>query len=284
MHSFENTSAVCVRPQLTIRPSSGWPRVPLRQLWHFRDLLITLGARDIRLRYKQTALGIVWVLFQPLMAAGIFSFVFGTVAKLPSDGVPYFIFSYAGLLGWNLFNNVLARSSTSLTGNATLVSKAFFPRMILPLSTIYSAVIDFLVALGMFAIVLALYGLGTGPQILLLPVWLLLILMLSVGMGLLSAALMVSYRDVGYVLPVLTQLLLYASPVAYAVSAVPENLRPAYFINPLTGLFEAMRWSLLGQSALDWSMVGWSALCASVVFLGGALLFGRLERRFADVI
>ena len=272
------------KPYLTLQPTSGWQAINLRELWRFRDLLLTLAQRDVTLRYRQTALGALWVLLQPLLAAGIFSFVFGQVAKLPSDGLPYFVFSFAGLLAWNAFASTLTRTSGCLMQNANLVSKVYFPRLVLPLSTVFSTLIDFAVALGLMVVLMVAYHVAPGIGLLLLPLWLTLILLLSVGVGLYASALVVTYRDVQYVLPVLTQFLLYASPIAYAVSAVPTPLRAVYFLNPLSGLLEAFRWSLLGTGRLDPAQVGYSAGVSILVFLGGALSFQKRERKFADVI
>jgi lipopolysaccharide transport system permease protein len=272
-------------PYLIIRPASRWAAVNILEIWHFRDLLLTLAGRDVKLRYRQTALGAAWVILQPLIAAGIFSLVFGQVAKLPSDGLPYFLFSYAGLLGWNAFNTTLTKSSSCLIQNSQLISKVFFPRLLLPLSTLFSTLIDFGVALGMMAVLLVVYGVTPrfGP-LLLLPLWLLLTLLLAVGIGLFSSALMVTYRDVQYVMPVLTQFLLYASPVAYSVTAVPKHLHLFYALNPLSGLIEAFRWSLLGTGALTSGQVAYSAIVAIAVFTFGAFSFRAMEERFADVI
>jgi len=267
-----------------IEPKSGWAALDLREVWHYKDLLFTLASRDVKLRYRQTALGAVWVVLQPLIAAGIFSFVFGKVAKLPSDGVPYILFAYAGLLGWNAFNNTLTKASTCLVSNAQLVSKVYFPRLVLPLSTLGGTLIDFGVAFAVMAALMVFYRIVPHAGLLLLPVWLLLILLLAVGVGLFAAALTVSYRDIQYVLPVLTQFVLYASPVAYAVSAVPIGLRPFFFLNPLSGVLDAFRWSLLGTGSLNVGAVGYSALFGMVAFVCGAFAFRRMERRFADVI
>lgn len=272
------------RPHLTIRPSSGWAALNLREIWQYRDLLTTFAGRDLKLRYRQTALGALWVILQPLMAAGIFTFVFGRVAGLPSDGVPYFLFAYAGLMAWTAFSTTLTKVSGCVTGNAALISKVFFPRLILPFSTVYSTLIDFGVAFGMMVVLMALHGVTPHAGLLLLPFWLTLLLMLAVGLGLYTAALMVSYRDVQYVLPVLVQFLLYASPVGYALSAVPEELRAIYLLNPLSGLLEACRWSLLGRGEPVWAAVGYSALAACLALAGGMFAFKRMERRFADVI
>ena len=269
---------------LRIRPSSGWRALDLSQVWQYRDLLFTLAARDVKLRYKQTALGVIWVVLQPLIAAGIFTFVFGKVAKMPSHGVPYFPFAYAGLLGWSAFSGTLTKSSACLVGNAHLISKVFFPRLILPLSTVISSLLDFAVALVMMFALLVIYGVPFGFSMLLLPVWLLLILLFATGVGLLTAAMTVTYRDVQYVLPVAVNFLMYASPVAYPVSIVPENLRWIYDLNPLASLLECFRWSLLGTGAVPVLSITYSAVLGVLVFITGAFAFKRMERSFADVI
>lgn len=277
-------SALPRRPVMTLRASSGWVALNLSEVWRFRDLLLTLAQRDLRLRYKQTALGVVWVVLQPLMAAGIFSFVFGKVAQMPSDGLPYFLFSYAGLMAWNLFSATVTKISGSLVGNAHLISKVFFPRLVLPLSSIPSVLIDFGVAVGMMAVLMVLYGVAPGWGLLLAPLLIGILLLFATGIGLCTASLTVSYRDVAYVLPVALQILLYASPVAYAVSAVPEHLRFWYQLNPLSGLLEAMRFSLLGRGSLDWTLLGYAAAASLAVVAIGLFSFKRMERRFADII
>ena len=280
----EPIPAAASAPLLTIRASSGWVGVDLNELWRFRDLLFTLAGRDLRLRYKQTVLGVVWVILQPLMAAGVFSFVFGKVARMPSDGVPYFLFSYAGLMGWNLFSATLTKVSGSLVGNSHLISKVFFPRLILPLSSVPSVLVDFGVAATMMLVLMALERVTPGWGLLLLPVWTAMMLGLAMGVGLWTASLMVSYRDVGYVMPVALQILLYASPIAYAISAVPEPLRVWYRLNPLVPILEAFRWSLLGRGTLDLPALAVAGGLIAVVFGVGLFSFKRMERKFADVI
>ncbi len=272
------------KPLLTIRASSGWAALNLREIWQFRDLVFTLGSRDLKLRYKQTALGVAWVILQPLMAAGIFSFVFGKVAKMPSDGKPYFLFAFAGMLGWNLFSNTLSKVSACLIGNSHLISKVFFPRLVLPLSTVPSTLVDFGVSTGMMAVLMLVYRMPISFALLLLPVWLLLLVALSMGIGLCAAALTVSYRDVQYILPVVLQVLLYASPIAYPASAVPENLRLWYSLNPLVGLLEACRWSLLGTTPPNWLSLAIASSLSVAVLIGGTFSFKRMERQFADVV
>lgn len=272
------------KPYLVIEPKRGWIGIDLRELWQFRDLLFTLATRDLKLRYKQTALGAIWVVLQPLMAAGIFSFVFGVVADMPSDGLPYFVFSFAGLLGWNLFSGTLGKTSGCLVGNSHLISKVFFPRLVLPLSAIPSVLVDFVVALAMMAALLAVFRIPPTPAVLFLPVGIAMLLMLAQGIGLITASLAVTYRDINYILPVFIQMLLYASPVAYAVSAIPEEWRTLYMLNPLVPVLEAFRWSLLSANAFPGLWLLYSAAWSVGLFTLGAFMFKRMERRFADVI
>ncbi len=286
------SSPAPVKPIQTIRPSQGWSALDLIQIWLFRDLLLTLATRDVKLRYRQTALGAVWVVLQPLLAAGVLSIVFNRVAQLPTHGVPPILFAYAGMLGYNAFSSTLSKSSACLVGNSNLISKVYFPRLVLPLSTIFSTLLDFCVAFGMLVVMMVLYRVPPSLGILLLPLWLLIFLMLAVGIGLFASSLMVTYRDVAYVIPVLVSLLTFASPTAYALSdalvrveGVPA-LRAFYLFNPLTGLLEAFRWSIFGPQVgtLNWGFVAYSAIFALIVFVGGAFFFKKMERKFADVI
>ncbi len=277
-----------VRPFRTLRPQPGWQALNVRELWLYRDLLLTLATRDVKLRYRQTAIGVLWVVLQPLLAAGIFSLVFGKLANLPTDGVPTFLFMYAGLLGWNVFANTILKVSASLVQNANLISKVYFPRLILPLSMMFSTGLDFLVAFALLPFLMLIARVAPGIGILTTPLWFLLLLMLALGIGMFVAALAVTYRDVQYVVPVIMQLLLYASPVAYSLTYVllklPAAYRPFYYLNPLAGLLQAFRWSLLGHGSLPVAAVTYAAVVSVLVFFGGAYAFKKLERKFADVI
>ncbi len=258
------------------------PRI--QDLWQAREVVLRLAQRDIIVRYRQTVLGVAWVIIQPVLSAGIFSLVFGTVAKLSSDGLPYFLFSLAGMLPWNLFNGALSRGSSSLLSNQALVSKVFFPRVLVPLSTAASVLLDFMVGLVVAVVLLFVFGVNPGWAVLLIPVWVILIVLLGQGVGMATAAMMVKYRDVGYVLPWLMQILLYASPVAYALSSVPANLRWLFDINPITWFLEAFRWSLVGTAAPPLWQVGALVVGAIAVFFAGLLYFQSHEREFADII
>lgn len=278
------STPVAQKPYLTITANSAPLGLDLPELWRFRDLVYQLALRDLKLRYKQTFLGVIWVVLQPLMAAGIFTFVFGVLAKLPTDGKPQFLVSFAGLLGWNLFAGSLTRISGCLTGNSHLISKVYFPRLVLPISAVPSVLVDFAVALGMCTVLLVVYAILPGWQVLLLPLWIATLVMLAMGIGLVTASLSVSYRDIQYILPVGLQMMLYASPVGYDTSAVPEHLRSWYYLNPLAGVIQAFRWSLLGGNAP--SPLGLSITVASsaVFAVFGLWSFRRMERRFADVV
>jgi lipopolysaccharide transport system permease protein len=279
-----NLAASPPEPLMRIRPNANWRAIHLRELWRFRDLTLALAGRDLRLRYKQTVLGAAWVVLQPLLAAGLFTFVFGLVAKMPSDGLPYFLFSYAGLLGWNLFFNTLTKTSGCLVGNSHLISKVFFPRLILPLSTIPSTLVDFAVALAMMGVLMMIYHVKPAAPLALLPVWMLLLMLLSLGIGLMMAALAVSYRDITYIVPVVLQLLMYASPIAYATSKVPLRFQTWYNLNPLAPILDAFRWSLLRAGQLSPGFLALAATVSVIVFFVGLYSFQAMEKKFADVI
>jgi lipopolysaccharide transport system permease protein len=283
------SDAPTVKPYLTIRPTSGWSALNLHQLWLFRDLLFTLAQRDIKLRYKQTVLGVVWVVFQPLLGALLFSFFSNKLANISTGSIPAFPFAYAGMLGFNAFSGTLTKSSASLIGNAQLISKVFFPRLLLPLSTALSTLLDFAVSLCIMVLLMVIYHITPTWGLLLLPLWLALILMLSLGVGLIAAALTVSYRDVQYILPVLISFLPFACPIAFPASFVanklPEVWQTIYFVfNPLASLLEAFRWSLTGSGSVLWGYVFYAAVLSIAVFLFGAFSFKKMERKFADVI
>lgn len=253
-------------------------------LWQAREVVNRLALRDIIVRYRQTILGVAWVIIQPVMSAGVFSLVFGTVAGLSSDGLPFFLFTLAGMLAWNVFNGTLTRASASLVANQALVSKVFFPRILVPISTAASVVLDFLVGLVVAVILLFFYGVNPGWAVLLVPVWVVLIAMLGLGIGIATSAMMVKYRDVGYILPWIMQILLYASPVAYSLNSAPANLRWIFEINPITWFLQSFRWSLIGTEMPPmWQMLGLVGI-AVVVLFGGILYFQSSERQFADII
>ena len=272
-------------PLTTIRPSKGWSAADPGEVWKFRGLLAALAIRDIKLRYRQTALGVGWVVLQPLLASGILAFVFGTVAGVTKPGKSsVFIFVLAGFIGWSLFSTTFARAGQSLLHQSVLISKVFFPRIIIPGSTVIAALLDAGVGFALFLLLAPFSGLRVGWQIVSLPIWLALLVMLAFGLGLVSAALSVRFRDVQHITPVLTQILFYASPVAYQTSAVPEKWRTLFLMNPLAPLFEGLRWSLLGEGHLHPTGILYATLVAVIVCALGLVIFHGFEKEFADVI
>ncbi len=270
-----------------IRIDSRRRRFPdLREVFQHRELIVLFGRRDITARYRQTVLGSVWIFAGPLVSAGLFSFVFGRVAALPSGGVPYFVFSYAGLLAWSLFSGSLSSASTSITANAGLITKIYFPRLVVPFSTMASPLLNFFISLGVMIFLLLISGVGFTVQLVVLPVWIILAIVLGMGLALTLTSLSVWYRDVGYVTPLVLQLLLYLSPVAYSLDAVPENLRNLYLLNPLTTILEGARWSLLGGSSSlppAWA-IAYTVVFSLVALTSGMAVFANLEGNFADAI
>lgn len=297
-------------PHATIRPRSGWQAIDLRDIWKYRDLLFTLGGRDIKVRYKQTVLGALWIVLQPFLAAGILSFVFGTVANFDAPGgVPYFLFSFVGMLAWGIFSKSLSRSAASMVGNQQLVSKVYFPRLILPLSSTFSTLVDFAVTLVLMALLITVFwnqtqgAIADGTldaatvlwhpptlNILIMIPCLVFIMMLALGVGFCATAVAVRYRDVDYVVPVITQFLMYASPVAYDAGKVlhsdriPQEFVWIYFLNPMASLLELFRYSVLGVGYIHTGFLVYSAVTCVTVFIAGAFVFRRMEKSFADVI
>jgi lipopolysaccharide transport system permease protein len=259
-------------------------RADLREIWMYRDLLSLLTWRDISLRYRQSLLGIGWTVVQPLILMTIFSIVFGRFAKLPSDGVPYPLFVLCALVPWLYFSRALTGASGSLVGSSNLVTKVYFPRLILPLSKTLSGLVDVAVAFVLLAVLLAWYRVVPGWPIALLPLFLGLALLTALALGLWLTALNVRYRDIGLLVPFLTQVWMYASPIAYSMSLVPERWRWLYSLNPIVGVVEGFRWSLLGRAAPELGPILVSSAIVLLMFFGGLTYFRRTERSFADVI
>ena len=272
-------------PLRRIRSDARRTALDLGELWRYRDLWLTLALRDVKLRYRQTALGVAWVVLLPLLASGIFTLVFGVVAKLPTDCSPYFLFVFAGYLGWNAFQNTLQRCGISLIGNTALVTKVYFPRIILPAASVLASLLDFAVGVVVLLLVLLVRGeLPSVGSLALVPLFMLLLQLLGLGVGFFSAALTVRFRDVQYVLPFLIQLLLYASPVAYGITAVPQAARRFYLLNPVAPLLDGLRTALLGRGELHWLAIGASAAVTTTLFALGTLFFLYQDRQYADVI
>ena len=271
-------------PVTVIRPSHGWMAVDWQELWAARELLGLLVARDLKVRYKQTILGAAWAILQPFCTMVVFSIFFGRLARVPSDGLPYPIFSYCALLPWQLFANTVTAASNSLVANQHLVTKVYFPRLLMPLATVVTGLVDFAVAFLVLAGLMAFYGIAPSPAAWTLPSFLLLGLGAALGIGLWLSALNVQYRDVRYVVPFLLQLWLFITPVAYPTSLVPEGWRAVYGLNPMASVIEGFRWALLGKGQAPGAMTAWSVVMVLVLLGGGVACFRRMERRFADII
>ena len=270
-------------PHTLIEPARGWQPLDLGDLWRYRELLFFLAWRDVKVRYKQTVLGVAWAVLQPLLTMIVFSVIFGQLAKLPSDGLPYPIFTYTALLPWQLFAFALTNSSNSLVGSQSLVSKVYFPRLVIPIASVVPGLIDFCFAFLVFIGMMVFYQVPLTVRALTLPLFLLLALLTAVAAGLWLSALNVEYRDVRYVVPFLTLFWQYATPVAYSMSLIPEKWRLLYGLNPMTGVVEGFRWALLGRGEVGGVLLV-SAGIVLVLLAGGVAYFKRMESGFADVI
>jgi len=271
-------------PLFIIRPPRGLMSLNLREIWRYRELLYFLTWRDIKVRYKQTALGAAWAVLQPFLTMVVFSIFFGRLAKVPSDGFPYPVFTYTALLPWQLFAYALNQSGNSLVTNQQLLTKVYFPRLVIPLSSVLAGLVDFAIAFVVLLGMMFYYGITPTLTALTIPLFLLLAVMTSLAVGLWLSALNVQYRDVRYTIPFLTQFWLYATPIAYSSSLVPEWIRPLYGLNPMVGVVEGFRWALLGKRGGVGPMVIVSTLVVIVLLLGGLMYFRNMEKTFADVV
>ncbi|MBM82377.1 MAG: phosphate ABC transporter permease [Planctomycetaceae bacterium] len=267
-----------------IRPSKGWSTLKLRELWEYRELVLFLIWRDIKVRYKQTILGASWAIIQPFLTMVVFSLFFGKLGKMPSDNLPYPIFAYAALVPWTFFANGLAFSSQSMVASANLVKKVYFPRISIPISSVLSGAVDFGLAFSVLLGMMAYYGLAPTVHVLWLPLLLLLALTAALGVGLWMAALNVLYRDVRYIVPFLVQLWMFATPIVYPSNLLPKFWRPFYALNPMVGVIEGFRWALLGTETAPGMMILPSSLVAITMLVSGVIYFRRMERHFADVV
>ncbi len=265
-----------------IEPSRGWVSLKLDELWEYRELLYFLTWRDIKVRYKQTALGVAWAILQPFLTMVVFTFI-RSLAKIPSDGLPYPVFCFAALVPWTFFANGLTQSSNSLVGSANLITKVYFPRLTIPLATVLSGVIDVLLAFGLLLLMMVYYGVRPSWQIVYLPLFLLLALITSLGVGLWLSALNVQYRDVRYIVPFLAQFWMLATPIAYPSSLIQEPWRTVFGLNPMAGVVEGFRWALLGRGAPGKLLIV-SSLVSILALIGGAFYFRKMEKTFADLV
>lgn len=271
-------------PVFSIRPADRWMSVGLRELWEYRELLYFLIWRDVKVRYKQTALGAAWAILQPLMMMAVFSLFFGYLARLPSDGVPYPIFTLCALLPWQLFAHALTESSNSLVANERLLTKVYFPRLVVPIAAVLGGLVDFAIAFVILLLMMLYYGVVPTWALVTLPGFILLAVITALGVGLWLSALNVQYRDVRHTMGFLIQFWLFATPVAYSSSLVPERWRPLYGLNPMVGVVEGFRWALLGKSEPPGAVLAVSVAVVVLLLIGGLYYFRRMEQEFADVV
>ena len=287
---IEQTSATQSVPQnqIVIEPQHGWISLQLRAIWQYRELLYFLVWRDIKVRYKQTALGITWIVIQPIVTMVIFSILFGRLLNVPSGDIPYPIFVYTGLLPWNYFANSLNRSTTSLVRSSHLITKVYFPRLVIPISAVLSGLVDFTISFLVLIGLMMYFRISPTTQIILLPAFLLLAMCTALGFGLWLSALNVRYRDVNHLIPYIIQIWMYLTPVIYSVTLIPEQFRFLLALNPMTGVVGGFRWALLGSETADISLISplfiLSIAISLIVLVSGAIFFRRTERTFADII
>jgi len=267
-----------------IEPVRGHVSLDLRELWQYRELLYFLTWRDVKVRYKQTVLGAAWAVIQPVFMMVVFSLFFGRLAHVSSDGIPYPVFVYCALLPWQLFAHALTESSNSLVANERLITKVYFPRLVVPISAVLGGLIDFAIAFVILLLMMAYYGIAPTPAVLALPALVLFAIMTALAVGLWLSALNVKYRDVRYTINFLIQFWLFATPVAYSSSIVPEKWRALYGLNPMAGVVEGFRWALLGKANPDGSLLAVSVAVVVLLTIGGLYYFRRMEAQFADVI
>jgi lipopolysaccharide transport system permease protein len=267
-----------------IEPRKGWIALGLKDLWQYRELLFFLTWRDIKVRYKQTALGAAWAIIQPLFTMLVFTLFFGRLAKVPSDGIPYPLFSYAALLPWQLFAYALTESSNSVVANERLITKVYFPRLVIPLASILAGLVDFFIAFALLICMMIWYGVRPTWAVFTLPFFVVLTMATAFGVGLWLSALNVQYRDVRYTLTFIVQFWLFASPVAYSSTLVPAGWRPFYGLNPMSGVIEGFRWALLGKAPAPGTMLWVSVVVVAALNLGGLYYYRRMEKTFADIV
>jgi lipopolysaccharide transport system permease protein len=272
------------RPVTFIHPSRGWVSLQLRDLWEYRELLFFLVWRDVKVRYKQTTLGVAWVVLQPLVMTVVFSLIFGKLARMPSENLPYAVFALAGLVPWNYFSGALSRGGTSLVSNAQMISKVYFPRLIVPAAGVLGGLLDFAVGFGLLIGVMLLYRIVPSVAVLWLPFFLLIAIATALGVSLWLSALSVQYRDVNHLLPFIAQFWMFATPVVYPASLIPGRWRILYALNPMVGVVEGFRWALFGTGKAPELISTVSIAVVVVVLVTGLFVFRRMEKTFADIV
>ncbi|MEM6630828.1 MAG: ABC transporter permease [Bacteroidota bacterium] len=266
-----------------IQPTKGWQLIDLNELWHYKDLLYFLTIRGIKAKYAQSVLGVGWAIIQPLVQTLVFTVIFGNLAQMGSDGVPYILFSFCAMVPWTYFSNILTESTNSLVQNKAMLSKVYFPRLVLPLSAVFSKLLDFaigfLVMLGLFVY----YRFIPGTEVAIFPLLLLILIMTSLGTGMILSAMAVQYRDIQYAMSFMVRILMYSVPVVYSISIIPEKYLYFYALNPMVGVIEGMRAAFLGTKEIPWDLIGIGGIVALILFIFGAFYFRRMEKSFADI-
>ncbi len=280
----EDFDSFSLKPLLVIEPSNRWVPLRLSTLWEYRELLYFLTWRDVKVRYKQTVLGVAWAVIQPLTTMIVFTLFFGRLAGIPSDGVPYPVFAFAGLLPWTYFANAVTNSSNSLIGDSRLITKVYFPRMIIPMASVGAGLVDFVISLFLLILLMWYYGLSVDWQISIFPLLVLQTILLALAVGTWMAALNLKYRDVRYALPFLIQIWMFASPIIYPSTIVPEKWKWLLFFNPMSGLVEGFRASLFVNKPMDWMGLGISAIATLILLVVSLFSFRRMEKSFADIV
>ncbi len=269
---------------IILRPSRGWSALELGDIWKYRELLVFLTWRELKVRYQQTLLGATWAILQPVLQMVVFTFIFGGIARMTSQGIPYPIFSYTALLPWGLFAKALTDAGRSMVSNRNMITKIYFPRLIMPMASVLSGLVDFMIAFVILLVLMVYYHITPTAAIWTLPFFLLLAIVAALGVGLWLSALNVEYRDVGHVLPFLTQIWMFVTPVVYPASRIPAKWQLLYSLNPMTGVVEGFRWALLGSGDAPTGMIAVSAMISVILLIGGLFYFRRMERTFADTI
>lgn len=271
-------------PKIRVQPSKGWIGINLAEIWQYRELLYFLVWRDVKVRYKQTVMGMLWAIIQPFLTMVVFSLFFGKLAGIPSEGIPYPIFAYSALVPWTFFSNALSQASNSLVVNANMIKKIYFPRLIMPAAAVLAGVVDFVLAFIVLVGMIVYYGFPLNANVLWLPFFVVLAFITSLGVGLWLSAMNVQFRDVRYTIPFIIQVWLFATPIAYPSSLLPEFWQPIYGINPMVGVVEGFRWALLGTDAALKPVMIVSFAGAVLLLISGAYYFRRMEKSFADVV
>lgn len=278
-----NFSQLPDEPLVFIQASNAWKPLDLREFWQYRELLFFLMWRDVKIRYKQTLLGVIWAILQPVLATIIFTIFFGRIAGIPSDGIPYPLFAFAGFLPWTFFANAITASGNSLVGSSHLITKVYFPRLIIPVAAVFAGLVDFFIAFGILVLMMIWYGAGFSVNLIMLLPLIFLTLSVAVAVGVLMSALNVKYRDIRFALPFLIQIWMFATPIIYPSSLIPEKWRILLAINPMAGIIEGFRSALFGRD-FDWILLGISAVISIIIFIVSAIIFRRMEKEFADII